>query len=183
MQSPIGSNPALRTSRNSLTEKSEVKIPSGCPSPRSPFSRSSACFGICPSAVVTSDSPFLVVIYWVGVVPTRHVFVQRRPAIAQIDDRADRARHFIPAPALDGGADGDEKPQIVGERLFPFPVQQLLEPGMRQHAVAHSSPVLGQGLHRELAGLLPLAAEPVERLGLPRRRRQLVAIDLAIDPA
>src|ERR1700761_4117603 len=102
MHSPIGSNPALRTSRNSFTEKSEVKIPSGWPSPRRPFSRSSACFGICPSAVVTSDSPFLVVIHWVSVVSAGRGVVERGAAVAHVDHHADAAGQPGQPPALHG---------------------------------------------------------------------------------
>jgi hypothetical protein len=39
---PIGSNPALRTSKNSLTEKSEVNTPVECAELRNPFKRSLA---------------------------------------------------------------------------------------------------------------------------------------------
>src|SRR5215469_16530400 len=81
---PIGSKPALRTSKNSLMEKSEVKTPVASAVLRSPCRRCAACAGITSSAI--SDGS-LRLIGLVGLVMT--CVRQRFAAGMQIHHDAD----------------------------------------------------------------------------------------------
>src|ERR1700742_2896497 len=106
--SPIGSNPALRTSRNSLTEKSEVNTPVECAELRKPLRRSLACAGI---SNVMSDGSFGFV-RLIGLVMLRGAD-QWCAAGVHIHDHSDVMRQRGAAFGIDGRRHHDVARQVA----------------------------------------------------------------------
>src|ERR1700761_8897561 len=113
----MGSNPALRTSRNSLTEKSDVNTPVECAELRKPLRRSLACAGI--SNVMSDRS--------LGIVRLIRLVVLRG------------ARQRRPAPGVHRRRHHDVARQIALAASLASVFEHLAEVDVRQHAIALGS--------------------------------------------
>src|ERR1700759_3271929 len=129
--SPIGSKPALRTSRNSLTEKSDVNTPVECAELRKPLRRSLACAGI--SNVMSDRS--LGIVRLIRLVVLRGAR-QRRLAGADIHNHFDVVWQRGAAPGVHRRRHHDVARQIALAASLAFVFEHLAEVDVPQHSIA-----------------------------------------------